>query len=197
MSKIASLKKVKPGTQTQEAVSCNLSGPAPGRELQVLSEKIVHQSAKLKEAENRLGQMEEKERLIGEKEQEIDRRLLDLADLKREQENEFKRRLSGLEEKRREEEEDYARRLAEAESLRARYEEEYQERLLNFENEMKERSDEIKKYLEFEFRDKEEDLVKREGQVQVRESVVAEKEKFWGSMYDAVVKLTRVVSACK
>jgi len=190
MSKIASLKKVKPGTQTQETVSSNLSGPAPGRELQVLGEKIVHQSAKLKEAENRLAQMEEKE-------QEIDRRLLDLAELKREQENEFKRRLSGLEEKRREEEEDYARRLAEAESLRARYEEEYQERLLNFENEMKERSDEIKKYLEFEFRDKEEDLVKREGQVQVRESVVAEKEKFWGSMYDAVVKLTRVVSACK
>ena len=194
MSKVASLKKVKPSAQTQEMLSVN---PIPGRDVQVLNEKIAQMSARLKEGENRLTQIEEKERLIAEKEQEIDRRLLELAGLKREQENEFKKRLLGLEEKRREEDEEYARRLAEAEKHRARYEEEYQERLLNFENEMEERGGEIKKYLELEFMDKEKNLFEREGQVQVRESVVAEKEKFWSSMYDAMVKLTRMVSACK
>ncbi|MCL6638584.1 MAG: hypothetical protein K6T80_02745 [Firmicutes bacterium] len=197
MSKVANLKKVKPAPQVQETAGPPLVNPAPGREMQLLMEKISQLTAQLKAAEEKLAVLEGREKMLTEKEREIDRRLLELADLKKEQENEHIRRMAAMEEKRRAEEEEHALRLAELEQMKAGCEEEYRSRLAGFQSEMKERGEEIRKYLELEFREKEENLVKREGEVTVRETVVAEKEKFWSTMYDAVVKLTRVVSACK
>lgn len=191
------LKKVNPKVQSHEIANSNLPLQSQHKDVKFLSEKLAEVSSQLKKAESRLTELRERENNLIEKEQEVDKRLFDLAELKQEQENEHKRVLAELIEAGKSAEEEYRRRYEEIENMRAGYEEEHRSRILNFENEMKERTNEIKKFIELEFKEREEALAGRESQVLVRESVVAEKEKFWASMYDAVVKLTRVVSACK
>ena len=45
--------------------------------------------------------------------------------------------------------------------------------------------------------ERERELIRQESQIKVREEIALEKEKFWSTMYDAVVKLTRVCGAVK
>ncbi|MHB1044063.1 MAG: hypothetical protein ACYC0Q_14675 [Eubacteriales bacterium] len=191
------LKKVKPNVQPHEVTNSGPPLQGQHKEVKFLSEKLAEVSSQLKKSESRLAELKERELNLEEKEQEVNKRLLDLAELKQKQENEHKRAMAELIEAGKEAEEEYRRKLDENEDMRARQEEEYQNRILNFDNEMKERVNELKKYIDIEFKEREEAIAGREAQALIRESVVAEKEKFWASMYDAVVKLTRVVSASK
>lgn len=97
----------------------------------------------------------------------------------------------------RELEEDYRAKLAELDEAILKQEEEHRERLDRIEAEVRERSEEYRRHLDLEYQEKEKELIKREARVEIREQIALEKEKFWSTMYDAVVKLTRVCGALK
>jgi len=141
-------------------------------------------------AESKLKDIEDREELIADRESRLD---------------EFEQVQNALLEERKEEleqmakvlEESYQAKLTELKEAGIRQEEEYKARLEAIENEVRERNDEYRRYLEIDFQEKEKEIIKREAQIEVRDEITAEKEKFWSTMYDAVVKLTRVCGALK
>ncbi|TEB17849.1 hypothetical protein Psfp_00344 [Pelotomaculum sp. FP] len=141
-------------------------------------------------AEDKLRYIEDKEELIADRETR-------LGELEQAQDAIIEERKKELELRAKALEEDYQAKLAELKETGVRQQEEYKARLAAIENEIRERSEEYRRYLELDFQDKEREIIKREAQIEVRDEITAEKEKFWSTMYDAVVKLTRVCGALK
>lgn len=141
-------------------------------------------------AENKLREIEEREQLLNERELRIEEVELSQSALNEE-------RLSEIEKKSGELEEVYQAKLAEVEEVIKRQEEEHRERLGKIETEVRERSEEYRRYLDVDYQEKERELIKREARIEIREQIALEKEKFWSTMYDSVVKLTRVCGAMK
>lgn len=141
-------------------------------------------------AEKKLREIEEREQLLFDKE-------LNMEEEELRQKAIYQEKLAEIENRAKELEEEYQFKLNELEELVKKQKEERQESLSRIEDEVRERSEEYRRYLDVEFHDKEKELIKREARVQVREEIASEKEKFWSSMYDAVVKLTRVCGAVK
>ncbi|MCL6557298.1 MAG: hypothetical protein K6U74_00585 [Firmicutes bacterium] len=198
MANVAALKKVKQGNQAgHDGAGKSARAQNQNTEIQVLNNRLNEVTEQLKLAEARLGELEEREMALMEKEQEIDNRLLDLAGLKQEQEAVYAKRLAELEDRERELNEEHLLKMAEVEEMRRRYMEEHQARVAGFESELLERSKEIQRYIDVEYHEREKSLAQREARVEIRESVISEKEKFWAVMYDSVVKFTRVASSCK
>jgi len=141
-------------------------------------------------AEGKLREIEDKEELIADRETRLD-------ELEQAQNTLLEERKQDLEQKAKALEEGYQTKLAELKETGARQQAEHRARLAAIENEVRERSEEYRRYLELDFQDKEREIIKRETQIEVRDEITAEKEKFWSTMYDAVVKLTRVCGALK
>lgn len=141
-------------------------------------------------AEGKLRDIEVKEEVIAEREKRLD-------EMEQAQNIYLEERKKEIEQMARTLEEEYQTKLAEQKDNAVRMQEEHKAKLAAIENEIRERSDEYRRYLELDFQDKEREIIKREAQIEVRDEITAEKEKFWSTMYDAVVKLTRVCGALK
>lgn len=141
-------------------------------------------------AEEKLRDIEDKEELIAEREKRLDQ-------LEQAQNEYLEERKKELEQMARTLEEEYQVRLVELKEKGARQQEEHKARLAAIEDEVRERNQEYRRYLELDFQEKEREIIKREAQIEVRDEITAEKEKFWSTMYDAVVKLTRVCGTLK
>ena len=145
-------------------------------ELNNILEQIKDAESKLMEIEARQKRLEELEQyqnsLLEERSQELDRKAQELEDL-------------------------YQVKLAELKEEHDSQERDYQERLAAIDQEIRERNEEYRRFLEMDYQEKEREMIRREAQLEVRDEIVAEKEKFWSTMYDAVIKLTRVCGALK
>jgi DNA repair exonuclease SbcCD ATPase subunit len=159
-------------------------------ELKEAREELDRILGQIASAEEKLREIEFKEELIAEKEARLN-------ELEQEQNAIFEDRKKELDQMAVALEEEYQARLAELAEAGARQEEEHKARLAAIENEVRERTEEYRRYLELDFQNKEREIIKREAQIEVRDEITAEKEKFWSTMYDAVVKLTRVCGSLK
>lgn len=152
-------------------------------ELDGLMSQITH-------ADNKLGEIVEREHLLNERELKIEK-------VEHSQKALYEERLAELAKKAGELEEDYQARLSEVSEALQKYEEEHQSRLKRIEQEVRERSVEYRRYLDVEYQEKEKELVGREAKIETREQIALEKERFWSTMYESVVKLTRICGALK
>lgn len=159
-------------------------------EFQPAREKLDRILEQIAWGEARLGELEEKEKYLAERE-------LRIEELEQSQNDLIRERLAEIERMAKEMEAGYQSKLAEVEEALLKNEAEYRARVNNIENEIRERSQEYRRHLELDFRDKEKDLMRREARLEVREEVASEKEKFWTVMYDSIVKLTRVCGTLK
>jgi DNA repair exonuclease SbcCD ATPase subunit len=141
-------------------------------------------------AESKLREIEDKEELLAEREMRLDELEHTNNSFLEERKQEFEQRARLLEES-------YQAKLAELEEMNFKQQEEHKDRIAAIEREVRERTEEFRRYLELDFQEKEKEIIKREAQIEVRDEITAEKEKFWSTMYDAVVKLTRVCGALK
>ena len=159
-------------------------------DIQSAKEELNRILVQIAYAENKLREIEEREQLLNERE-------LRIEEVERSQITLHEGRLAEIEEKARELEEDYQVKLAEVGEAIFKQEEEHRARIGRIEVEVRERSEEYRRYLDLEYREKERELIKQDAQIEIREQIALEKEKFWSTMYDAVVKLTRVCGAMK
>jgi hypothetical protein len=157
------------------------------------------QSAR-EELDRILGQIayaEKKLKDLEEREQEICARELRIEEVELSQEVLHKERLQQLIQREREQEEEYKKKMAEFQEMVQKQEEEYQLRLGEIESRLREKNGEYRQNYEEDYLEREKELFRREAQVKVKEEIALEKEKFWSTMYDAVVKLTRICGAVK
>lgn len=159
-------------------------------DIQSAKEELDRVLGQIAYAENKLREIEERERLLNERE-------LRIEEVERSQTALHEERLAEIEKRAGELEEEYQAKLAEAGDVILKQEEEHRERLGRIEADVRERSEEYRRYLDVEYREKERELIKREARIEIREEIASEKEKFWSTMYDSVVKLTRVCGAMK
>lgn len=141
-------------------------------------------------AEGKLRDIEDKEELIADRETRLDELEQAQNALLEERQLELEQRAKALEE-------GYQTKLAEIKEISVSQQEEHNSRLAAIEKEVRERTEEYRRYLELDFQDKEREMIKREAQIEIRDEITAEKEKFWSTMYDAVIKLTRVCGTLK
>lgn len=153
-------------------------------------EKLDRLLEQIAQAEDRLRELEEKEQVLLERE-------LRIEEVERSQSAQYEERLDEFVKMTKELEQEYQARLAEVNDIVMKNEEDHKAKIGKIEEEVRERSDEYRRHLELEFSEKEKELLKREAGIEVREEIAAEKEKFWSTMYDAVVKLTRVCGTLK
>jgi len=147
-----------------------------------------------------LGQIayaEKKLKDLEEKEQEIHTRELRIKEMELNQEVMYEEKMQQLIQREREQEEEYRKKMTEFQEMVQKQEEEYHLRLGDIESRLKEKSAESRPGYEEAYLEKEKELFRREAEIKVREEIALEKEKFWSTMYDAVVKLTRICEAVK
>lgn len=159
-------------------------------DIQLAREELDRLLGQIAYAESKLREIEEREQVLNEREIRIE-------ELESAQSTLYEERLAEIEKMASELEESYQAKLAEAEEVVLKHEKEKQAKISSIEDEVRERSEEYRRYIDLESREKEKELIKREAQIEVREQIASEKEKFWTTMYDAVVKLTRVCGAMK
>ncbi|MDD4237728.1 MAG: hypothetical protein PHT62_04140 [Desulfotomaculaceae bacterium] len=170
----------------KEAASYRLQA----EEIQDAREELDRVLGQIAYAEGKLRKIEDKEELIADRETRF-------YELEQVQNSLLEERKQELEQSAKSLEESYQAKLAELKEAGIKQQEEHKIRLSTIENEVRERSEEYRRYLELDFQDKEREILKREAQIEVRDEITAEKERFWSTMYDAVVKFTRVCGALK
>jgi len=145
------------------------------------------------ELNNILKQIKDAERRL----QEIESRIKRMEELEQHQNKLLEERSQELDKKAQELEEVYQAKLAELKEKHDNQERDYKERLALLEQEIKEKNEEYKRSLEMEYQEKEREMIRREARLDMRDEIAAEKEKFWSTMYEAVIKLARVCGAIK
>jgi hypothetical protein len=147
-----------------------------------------------------LGQIAYAEKKLGylhERDQELCERELRIEEVELSQVALHEERLQKLNQRAREQDEEYVAKMAKFREMVLKQEEEYQIRLEAIESQVRGRSGESRQNHEMDYLKRERELIRQESQIKVREEIALEKEKFWSTMYDAVVKLTRVCGAVK
>lgn len=223
MSKVTTLKRV---AAEQKSVENSKNSRLPNIEIPAAIMQAVHKYIKDRscsmtqfwkeaaglrlQAEDMQSAREELDRILGqiayaekklkdleEREQEICARELRIEEEELSQEVLHKERLQQLIQREREQEEEYKKKMAEFQEMVQKQEKEYQLRLGEIESRLREKNGEYRQNYEEDYLEREKELFRREAQVKVKEEIALEKEKFWSTMYDAVVKLTRICGAVK